>query len=55
MFSMLISLLFDTDWFYFEQMTTGFRVCPLTSATFLMVGLTGVDLAWRCFSDRVKV
>ena len=27
------------------QMTTGFPVSPLTPATFLLVGLTGVDLA----------
>ncbi len=26
------------------QMTTGFPVSPLTPATFLIVGLTGVDL-----------
>ena len=26
-------------------MTTGFPVSPLTPATFLLVGLTGVDLA----------
>ena len=26
------------------QMTTGFPVSPLTPATFLLVGLTGVDL-----------
>lgn len=27
------------------QMTTGFPVSPLTPATFLVVGLTGIDLA----------
>jgi CitMHS family citrate-Mg2+:H+ or citrate-Ca2+:H+ symporter len=27
------------------QMTTGFPVSPLTPSTFLLVGLTGVDLA----------
>src|SRR4030095_10010510 len=27
------------------QMTTGFPVSPLTPATFLIVGLTGIDLA----------
>jgi citrate-Mg2+:H+ or citrate-Ca2+:H+ symporter, CitMHS family len=27
------------------QMTTGFPVSPLTPATFLLVGLTGIDLA----------
>jgi CitMHS family citrate-Mg2+:H+ or citrate-Ca2+:H+ symporter len=27
------------------QMTTGFPVSPLTPTTFLVVGLTGVDLA----------
>jgi len=27
-----------------EQMTTGFPVSPLTGATFLLIGLTGVDL-----------
>ena len=27
------------------QMTTGFPVSPLTPATFLLIGLTGVDLA----------
>lgn len=27
------------------QMTTGFPVSPLTGATFLLIGLTGVDLA----------
>jgi len=27
------------------QMTTGFPVSPLTPATFLIVGLTGVELA----------
>ena len=27
------------------QMTTGFPVSPLTPATFLLVGLAGVDLA----------
>jgi len=26
------------------QMTTGFPVSPLTAATFLLTGLTGVDL-----------
>ena len=26
------------------QMTTGFPVSPLTGATYLLVGLTGVDL-----------
>jgi CitMHS family citrate-Mg2+:H+ or citrate-Ca2+:H+ symporter len=34
------------------QMTTGFPVSPLTPATFLIVGLTGIDLGdhqWFAF------
>lgn len=68
--SMLLSLIFDPDSYYFGvlpvlasavaqfgidplmvgrasiigQMTTGFPVSPLTASTFLLIGLTGVDL-----------